>query len=68
MHIFAILPPQIYYHARILRTIMFGLMSLKASMTTLPFTDWMGSTTTATALKSDSVSMLSTQVQVKKLI
>lgn len=23
---------------------------LKASMTTLPFTDWMGSTTTATAL------------------
>ena len=34
-------------------TIMLGLMSLKASMTTLPFTDWMGSTTTATALKSD---------------
>ena len=36
-----------------MRTIMLGLMSLKASMTTLPFTDWMGSTTTATALKSD---------------
>src|SRR3954469_7762671 len=26
-----------------------GLISRKASMTTLPFTDWIGSTTTATA-------------------
>ena len=30
---------------------MFGLMSRKASITTLPFTDWMGSTTTARALR-----------------
>ena len=34
-----------------LRTIMLGLISLNASMTTFPFTDWMGSTTTATALR-----------------
>ena len=38
-------------------TIMLGLMSLKASMTTFPLTDWMGSTTTATA-RSDSASKL----------
>ena len=31
-------------------TIMFGLIRRKASITTLPFTDWIGSTTTATAL------------------
>ena len=31
---------------------MLGLMSLKASMTTFPFTDWIGSTTTATALNT----------------
>jgi hypothetical protein len=39
------------------RTIMLGLMRRKASMTTLPLTDWMGSTTTATA-RSDSASKL----------
>jgi hypothetical protein len=38
-------------------TIMLGLMRRKASMTTLPLTDWMGSTTTATA-RSDSASKL----------
>ena len=41
-------------HNFAVRTIMFGLISLKASMTTFPFTDWIGSTTTATALNTNN--------------
>ncbi len=55
--------PQHWYWSKLVpyrtwpRTIMLGLMRRKASMTTLPLTDWMGSTTTATA-RSDSASKL----------
>ena len=43
-----------WIHHFVVRTIMFGLISLKASMTTFPFTDWIGSTTTATALNTNN--------------
>ena len=40
---------EVVYRGSWPKTMVCGLMRRKASSTTFPFTDWMGSTTTATA-------------------